>query len=92
MLNEDSDVSEPEEEAQEDCNSSLFNQFWKTEAAETGVHVYSRILRLFHNSLPPGVINICILMWYQCVGALEVRLSDYGETVPNIYAGRTVYL
>ena len=51
------------------CNSSLFNQFWKTEAAETGV--YSRILRVFQNSLPPDVINTCILMQYQWWGVLE---------------------
>ena len=56
------------------CNSSLFNQLWKTEAAETGL--YSRILRVFQNSLPPDVINICILMLYQCGRALEVRLSE----------------
>ena len=49
------------------CNSSLCNQFWKTEAAETGV--YSRILRVFQNLLSPHVINICILMRYQCGGA-----------------------
>ena len=65
------------------CNSSLFNQLWKTEAAETDV--YSRILRVFQNSLSPDVINICILMLYQCGRALEVRLSDYSGTVPNIY-------
>ena len=56
------------------CNSSLFNQLWKTEAAETGL--YSRILRVFQNSLPPDVIDICILMLYQCGRALEVRLSE----------------
>ena len=43
--------------SQGECNSSLCNQFWKTEAAETGV--YSRILRVFQNSLPLDVINIC---------------------------------
>ena len=72
------------------CNSSLFIQLWKIDAAETGV--YSRILGVFQNSLPPDAINICILMLYQCGGALEVGLSDYGGTVPNIYARRTVYL
>ena len=60
------------------CNNSLFNQLWKTEAAETGV--YSRILRVFQNSLLPDVINICILMLYQCGRALEVRLSATRET------------
>ena len=44
------------------CNSSLLNQFWKTKAAETGL--CSQILRVFQNSLPPDVINICILMLY----------------------------
>ena len=67
--------------SQKQCNSSLFNQLWKTEAAETGV--YSRILRIFQNSLPPNVINICILMRYQWWGVLEYSYLKYGDELAS---------
>ena len=83
------DVKFDKEESEQDvdivctCNSSLCNQFWKTEAAETGV--YSRILRVFQNLLPPDVINICIF------DAVSMR-GSVRSTVIGLWRNRSKYI